>query len=478
MELRKSYLLFLLISFVFLTPGFCQQPGKPIGIGISLSYRDFQGIPHGDWPARSFQPIITYSFGATINPSLDVNFAMGLNSMDWVESDQIESLTDIETTLRYHLISSSKIPERKRISPFLIGGIGTLTRGKGPREMNFHLPMGAGVRMYPVNGISIDLQASYKLSEAKDYVAASIGIGWDVGSIRPKDRDGDGIPDNKDDCPLEPGHPAFRGCPDTDGDGISDKLDRCPLLAGNSFFEGCPPPLPDSDLDGVPDPDDLCPNVKGSSKTQGCPDADDDGVRDALDACPEVKGKPSFSGCPDQDNDGVPDDRDDCPQKAGTFVTKGCPDADLDGVRDLDDKCPLEAGPVHLQGCPESLVVPPEETQTQLDSAAQMIQFENGSTILTTESQIQLKEIATLLQENPLMNLRIEGHTDNSGNADRNLRLSHERAEACVSYLVDQGISSSRLSYLGFGEARPIASNDSSDGRAKNRRVEFKLMPN
>jgi outer membrane protein OmpA-like peptidoglycan-associated protein len=114
----------------------------------------------------------------------------------------------------------------------------------------------------------------------------------------PLDRDGDGVPDYKDDCPDEAGEARFNGCPDRDGDGIPDKDDECPDEAGLAKFNGCP----DTDEDGVPDHKDKCPDTpKGCPvDADGCPlDSDGDGVIDCEDKCPTEKGPASNNGCPD-----------------------------------------------------------------------------------------------------------------------------------------------------------------------------------
>ncbi len=84
---------------------------------------------------------------------------------------------------------------------------------------------------------------------------------------KPKDRDGDGIPDDLDRCPDVPGPAKFRGCPDTDGDGVPDYVDRCPNEPGTGKNRGCP----DRDNDGIPDHLDQCPNETGLREKQGCP---------------------------------------------------------------------------------------------------------------------------------------------------------------------------------------------------------------
>ncbi len=103
------------------------------------------------------------------------------------------------------------------------------------------------------------------------------------------------------------------------------------------------------------------------------------------------------------------------------------------------------------------------------------ILFQSGSAILTTESQVVLRDIVRLLEEYPEAKMDIDGHTDSQGNADINLQLSQQRANAVRDFIVDQGISVFRLAAFGFGEGVPIADNDSPEGRAINRRIEFKF---
>jgi len=104
------------------------------------------------------------------------------------------------------------------------------------------------------------------------------------------------------------------------------------------------------------------------------------------------------------------------------------------------------------------------------------ILFETGKSILTTGSYAELDRLLTILGENPLMKIEISGHTDNTGSVALNLRLSGDRAKAVVEYLVQKGIDRSRLESKGFGSQQPISDNATSPGRAKNRRVEFKIL--
>ncbi|WP_374462226.1 von Willebrand factor type A domain-containing protein [Chryseobacterium taeanense] len=115
-----------------------------------------------------------------------------------------------------------------------------------------------------------------------------------------KDKDQDGIKNNRDKCPEEAGSVENKGCPwpDMDHDGIPDKDDSCKEVAGPVENNGCP--WPDTDGDGVIDKDDACPTVAGPAENNGCPwpDTDGDGILDKDDACPTVPGMPEYNGCP------------------------------------------------------------------------------------------------------------------------------------------------------------------------------------
>jgi outer membrane protein OmpA-like peptidoglycan-associated protein/tetratricopeptide (TPR) repeat protein len=104
------------------------------------------------------------------------------------------------------------------------------------------------------------------------------------------------------------------------------------------------------------------------------------------------------------------------------------------------------------------------------------IQFETNSFKLLPISLVELDKLLQLLQENPSLKVQINGHTDNVGKPEDNLKLSANRAKAVVDYLIAKGIAASRLSYKGFGALMPIAENSTDNGRAKNRRTEFMVV--
>ena len=312
------------------------------------------------------------------------------------------------------------------------------------------------------------------------------------------DTDGDHVPDSADECPTVAGLPQFKGCPDTDGDGIPDKLDACPTVAGLPELKGCP----DRDHDGITDADDACPDLAGLPELKGCPDRDHDGITDADDHCPDLAGPADHAGCPDSDHDGLFDDQDLCPTVAGPTENKGCPwgdqdsdevldkddacpteagpadnkgcpwpDQDHDGVLDRDDACPLTPGPATNKGCP---VLKPAEIKV-LKTAFANLEFETNKDVIRPGSLPSLHELAALLVEKPEFRLRLSGYTDNVGTPAANLLLAKKRALAVQRYLVQQGVPAAHIRAEWFGRARPVASNATPAGRARNRRVEMKV---
>ncbi len=307
------------------------------------------------------------------------------------------------------------------------------------------------------------------ISDYKDKCADTpVGVLVDKAGC-PLDNDGDGIADYLDNCPDLPGSKALNGCPDKDADGIADKDDSCPDVAGLAMFKGCP----DTDGDGITDKDDRCPDLKGSAALKGCPDTDKDGIADLDDKCLNtIAGyKVDATGCTlDNDKDGVVNEEDACPEKAGNVAMKGCPDTDGDGVADNEDRCPTVKGNIANKGCPEIAVADIKKI-TQI---ASKIFFESNSDVLKVASLAQLDELAEILKRYEAANLIIEGHADSQGEDAFNLTLSQKRTESVKTYLMGKGIMESRLTAIGFGETNPIADNNTSLGRAKNRRVELK----
>ena len=171
----------------------------------------------------------------------------------------------------------------------------------------------------------------------------------------------------------------------------------------------------------------------------------------------------------DSDGDGVTDNNDRCPNTpANTPVdTVGCPlDSDKDGVIDARDACPgSEAGArVDERGC---YIVLQETRTIELE-----INFANNSSEITEEYMDQIQQVSDFMREYPLTKVVVEGHTDDRGQADYNQQLSERRAQAVANVLMTRfNINADRVSAVGKGEAEPIATNDTAEGRATNRRV-------
>lgn len=103
------------------------------------------------------------------------------------------------------------------------------------------------------------------------------------------------------------------------------------------------------------------------------------------------------------------------------------------------------------------------------------IMFDSGSAALKPESEGKLNNILSILNAYPQVNLKIGGYTDNTGDDQKNLKLSDERAKACLTWLSSKGVDAARMSAEGYGEANPVASNDTEEGKAKNRRISFSV---
>ena len=372
---------------------------------------------------------------------------------------------------------------------------------------NYHsLQVGAMLRLGPLTVGSDNLGGLFGTTTLTGYDFYA-SLGWGILKKRPKDRDHDGVSDKLDKCPDVKGTWEFRGCPDRDGDHVAYSQDKCPDTPGLPRFKGCP----DTDLDGLPDPDDQCPTEAGPLALHGCPDRDADGIADKDDKCPDDPGLPAFAGCPDTDADGLPDPDDQCPTVAGPVENKGCPYPDTDGdtLLDKDDKCPTEAGPVSNQGCPVLLppVLPNADADQDgvldkddlcphtpgpaankgcpvLKAAEQKIvnrafanlQFQTNKDVIRPSSYPSLDALGALLLAHPEFRLRLSGHTDNVGKPAANLRLSEKRARAVRRYLEAHNAPTGRITAEWFGPKKPVATNKTAAGRAKNRRVEMKVL--
>jgi MYXO-CTERM domain-containing protein len=246
------------------------------------------------------------------------------------------------------------------------------------------------------------------------------------------------------------------------------------------------PPAPvdlDRDNDGVLDPNDRCIDQPGLAELDGCPaqDRDSDGIADHVDGCPELAedadGFQDGDGCPDPDNDGdtVLDVDDRCVNEPGVVENAGCPDTDRDGdtVVDRLDNCPDEKGEPKYQGCAAKQLVTIGKDRLEI---LESVYFQTNKATILAKSNKLLDNVAAVLGSHPSINLEIQGHTDDRGDAKYNKDLSQRRADAVVAYLVRKGVAASRLKAVGYGEDQPVATNATNAGRTQNRRVVFQIV--
>lgn len=435
---------------------------------------------------------VEFAYGRRLagNSWLEIPFKAGLIPIVQNKTAGREVLrANVDALLQHEFFKYSAF-----IRPTVHIGIGS-TFGRQDPSFDFNIPAGVGLNFRIWDNFFINVRTQYRFS-LEDINGWHHGVGGIVYFGQPADRDKDGTPDEKDLCPDVPGPANHMGCPDRDNDGIIDKDDKCPDVAGLKDLMGCP----DRDSDGVADGDDKCPDVAGLKEMMGCPDRDADGITDADDKCPDAKGTVAMRGCPDTDSDGLADDMDKCPREAGpasnsgcpladrdkdgvvdaddacpdkkgTAAMRGCPDTDGDGLADNEDRCPEKAGPASNKGCPEIKT----EDKVKLERAVKLVQFESGKATLLTSSYAILDEVVSVMNKYPEYSLNIEGHTDNQGDDKMNQSLSERRAKTCLDYLVSKGIAAARMASAGYGETRPVTTNDTAAGRAQNRRVQFEL---
>jgi outer membrane protein OmpA-like peptidoglycan-associated protein len=260
--------------------------------------------------------------------------------------------------------------------------------------------------------------------------------------------------------------------------------------------EEAAPVIGDADQDGIRDDQDGCPQEPEDQDSfedeDGCPDPDNDqdGVLDVSDGAPmDPEDKDGFEdedGVPDPDNDkdGIVDGSDNCPLEAedadGYEDEDGCPDPDndKDGVPDVEDKCPTAPGEASTNpeenGCPKTVRVDESTGQIMI---LKRVEFATSKDVILKASNPILVEVgATIAANKQIKKVRVEGHTDDRGNAKKNQELSKRRAKSVVTWLIENGIEADRLEAYGCGPNVPIESNKTNDGRQANRRVEFHIV--
>ena len=385
----------------------------------------------------------------TIEENLSAGLVLGFAGVTEIEGQAPRNINYFtgNLQLKYALV------RQKTLSPYTRLGLGFSTFNNKASQANSivaenrtssHIMGSIGVDILLGEKFGLYLETNFMSGFGRkgiSHFAHGLGLSYGLGL---NDQDKDGIPDKEDACVEIPGLAAFNGCPDTDKDGLPDQEDACPLTAGPLALNGCP----DTDQDGIIDSEDNCPEEAGPQENEGCPytDSDDDGVLDQEDDCPEEKGSPAIQGCPDRDGDGIKDEEDNCPE--------------VFGVPELDG-CPLLT----------------EEELIELNTLGEKLFFMvDSAKLIGAPTEASIRAMVEILQKDQRIRLLIEGHTSSEGRAEYNLELSKRIAESVRLRLMEEGVTPDRLEIIGYGDTRPLQSNDTAQGRAKNRRVEFKRL--
>ncbi len=483
--------------------------GLPVGLAL---------LAEGTIPIGSTRSLIGEG-GPTVAPMLAFEAADGsVHDRDYqvraainagARLKEVDQFRDVQlgSEFIYRVALGARPAEPLEIGADLNGAVGGTRVAQAPVEVLPWLKfIGFDFAAFTA-GAGVGLNPGVGAPDLRIFGGLTLGPSFDPLSL---DRDHDGIPNKFDLCINIPeDHDNYEdndGCPedDNDQDGILDADDACPNnpeeFDGFEDADGCPDR--DNDRDGVLDVSDQCPmipeDIDSFQDADGCPDPDNDGdgIPETSDACPNaaetVNGLQDADGCPDDkpfvdtDGDGYQDEEDGCPFDPEDFDTwqdeDGCPDTDndSDGIFDIDDACPLDPETINQyldeDGCPDSA---PTRVVVQNDkiTITEKIFFEYNRAVIKALSFELLDEVASVINDHPkLLLIQIEGHTDADGTDGYNLKLSQRRADAVLDYLAGAGVEVERLVAKGFGESLPIDTNDSVDGKAQNRRVEFTIL--
>jgi OOP family OmpA-OmpF porin len=439
----KRFCFVLACLLLVLVSAVCLANDRRVGLGVSGGAALLRGADDNETEGFAERAKLGPMTSFIVRKSISDHWSMGLNvaygyNYDKDDNGYRTNLIPIDLNLIYTFI-----PE-KTASPYLSGGFGVVNwdanyrpskvRLEDQRDPAFNAAAGLEVFLTDIIALDIGGKFRYVMTDDKDMIGNSyrgtglnsndkylwyfgIGLTWYPGKC--KDDDADGVCNRKDKCPDTPMGCVVDevGCEiDSDGDGVCDGIDKCPDTPRGATVD-----------------------------RRGCPkDSDGDGVYDGIDKCPDTP-----RGCKV--------DKDGCPM-----------DSDGDGVCDGIDKCPGTPKGVEVDevGCPKC----PDISQIE------NIHFQFDKADIIPSPNPVLDEVVDMLKKCPTEKIELDGYCDSYGSEEYNMKLGMRRAEAVKKYLVDHGVNADMLMTKSFGESKPVASNDTKEGRKQNRRVEFKVM--
>jgi outer membrane protein OmpA-like peptidoglycan-associated protein len=484
--MKRKFLFLSVVLLLGIATTQAQNAENKWGVGFHFGVMEY----NGDYDSQFYSFTQGYAVGLSVSKYLSPSFdVMGHFFYDMSHAwDQGKAgmptwltfrgdMFNLNLLAKYKFNNGYILKETARLSPFILAGLGgnlALTSGVGENgtfntEKYFrpNLYAGIGLNLHISQSIDFTVQTSL-LAPFTDKIDGT------TGAIAPHTKKGNDLfMENSVGFYITPGKAKPK---DSDGDGVPDKIDQCPNTPAGVAVDAVGCPL-DSDKDGIPDYLDECPFVAGLKQFNGCPDTDKDGIPDKLDECPDVFGLAAFKGCPDTDGDGVPDKDDKCPNTPkGTAVDiYGCPlnaDTDKDGIPDSEDLCPNVPGIPELKGCP----VDAKYIIATYNLSMNPVYFDFDSYKLKPEGIGALDKIATALSKFNGFGVQFDGYCDYTGTEEYNLKLSERRANSAKVYLMTKGILDSRIRLMYYGESKPAADNKTAAGRTLNRRVEYNLF--
>ena len=415
MTMKRTFLLFLVVAFAVTVNA--QTSDRKWGLGAGAgAYSNLKDGGIGLIPELYLSRYLSPRLDLMLQGNVGVFMSTVKSNLD---------LANGFLNLRYKLSN-----ETKKLRPYLYAGPGYLADNT-VKGFNFDAGLGAKYYFSPkfaayltagyVNGIDFKTDGN---TIHDNFLKSTIGLEFDFG--KSKDSDNDGVPDKKDKCPNTPAGVAVdaKGCPiDSDGDGVPDYLDDCPTVAGPKENKGCPLPVNKKEAE--------------TKKESPAETKKESPVETKKESPAETK-------------------------KESPYQTKKESPVETKKGKEGDTKKGL----------------PGDQTKMQT-SKGSTIHFSTGKSDLTDNSKVVLDKIIKQMKENNDYNYNIFGHADSQGSDEYNLKLSEQRVESTTQYIKSKGISDSRITTrTAFGESKPIATNDTPEGRLLNRRVEIEIVKN
>ncbi len=478
--MSKKFLLPLLAVLLLGSFVYAQERAGSVAFGVRGGITNYQGDDYDSAKQRAYGGVAAEYF-LTDRFSQEAALNIGELAGETGAADFRSVVSSLSLMGRLALLGGS-------FRPYLAAGaelVGVDPNGPvnlGYDRKSFAVPFGGGFQIGLGENTALDLRGLYHYafddlydgqntkSSDDAFITGTAGLTWFAGGN--PDKDGDGLT-NKE----EKARGTNPNLADTDGDGLTDgeevNLYKTDPLKADSDADGLSdsdevrkhntnPNKADSDGDGLSDGDEVTKHNTNPSKA----DSDGDGLTDGA----EINQHKTDANKADSDGDGLQDGREVTETKTDPLK------ADTDGGS-VNDGTEVARGSDPNNGDDDvpKVVKAAETLKVEVGKAIVLegVVFKSGSSELSPESEAILTQAFNTLNENADIEVEIQGHTDNRGGRALNTRLSLARAEAVKAYLVRKGIAASRITTKGFGPDKPVATNDTAEGRQQNRRIEF-----